>query len=526
MDVVFEFFAARPVILVFLLLGLGAALGRVRAGGVALGAIGVLFVAMAATAWGVSTGVTMEIPVAIGDIGLVIFAFCTGIIAGPGFFNALRTAYPLMIVVAVVLLAAAATALGLGRAWGMDAETIAGTFAGAVTNTPALAATGGSAAATVGYASAYVFGIIGAMIVVTLSLRHRASDTDAPAPIVDKPVRVDAQADLTAGDLAARHGGRVVVSRLRHSGGGEMEAVGPETVLRRGDIVNVVGPRDEVDRVAAELGHTSALDIVRDRTHLDYRRIILSDARLAGRSVQSLGLRERFGATIARVRRGDVELVATPDLRLQQGDRLRVVGPRARLNEVTAFLGDSERGMSEINPVALGLGLAIGLLLGAIPIPLPGGGQFLFGSAAGALLIGLVMGRIRRVGPIVTSLPHTAASVLAELGLLMFLAFAGVKAGALVVTAIVSGEVLLLLALGGAVTVVAMGGTYLVAHYAFRVGGTRLSGMIGGAQTNPAILAFANDRTGYDPRVALGYSLVYPAAMVAKILLAQVLVEL
>ena len=163
MDVVFQFLADRPIVLLFLLLGVGAALGTVRVAGVSLGAVGVLFAAIGITAWGVSTGVTIELPAAIGDLGLVVFAFCTGLIAGPGFFNALRTSYLLMLGVAGVLVAAGGLAFWVGSALGIPPLTIAGTFAGALTNTPALAATGGSPEATVGYASAYVYGVIAAM---------------------------------------------------------------------------------------------------------------------------------------------------------------------------------------------------------------------------------------------------------------------------------------------------------------------------------------------------------------------------
>ncbi len=523
---VFEFLAERPVIVLFLLIGLGAALGRVRIGGVSLGAIGVLFAAMGVTAWGVATGVVIEIPAVIGDVGLVLFAFCIGVIAGPGFFNALKTAYPLMLVVTTILLVGAVVAFLLGGALGVSSVTIAGTFAGALTNTPALAATGGSPEATVGYASAYVFGVIGAMLATGLALRHRASDTDTPAPIVQKAVRVETTSALNAEQVAREHGGKVTFSRVQPSGGGPQETVGPETELTEGSIVNVVGPQNAVDAVVAELGHTSTIDIVEDHSRLDYRRIILSNTTLAGRTIGSLGLRERFGSTIARVRRGDVEFVGTGDFVLHQGDRLRVVGPRERMTAVTDYLGDSERGMADINPVALGLGVAVGLALGSIQIPLPGGGQFALGFAAGALIIGLAMGRIGRIGRFVTSLPNTAANVLAELGLMIFLAYAGTKAGALIVSAILSGEILRLLALGAVITSIVMFGSYLMIRHVFHLGGTRLSGVIAGAQTNPAILGFANSRTDYDVRVALGYSLVYPAAMVVKILLAQVLVNL
>ncbi len=523
---VFEFLAAQPVLTVFLLVGLGSALGRIRIAGVSLGAIGVLFGAMGLTAWGVSAGVAIELPALIGDIGLVLFAFCVGLIAGPSFGHALRTAYPLLLVVTGVLVLAAAAAFVLGRAMGVSVLTIAGTFAGAVTNTPALAATGGSPEATVGYASAYVFGVIAPMLAIGLALRHRADDTDEPVPLVDKAVRIDTTARPTAGELSRRYGGRITFSRLRPKGGGDMATVGPETELPPGGVVNVIGPQDAVDAVADELGHASSLDIVQDRTHLEYHRMILSNPKLAGRPLASLGLRERFGATIPRVRRGDVDIVATGALVLQQGDRLQVVGPRAAMPALAEMIGDSERGISDINPVALALGIAAGIGIGLIQVPLPGGGTFALGAAAGTLIVGLILGRIRRIGPIVTTLPSTAANVLSELGLLIFLAYAGTKAGSLIISAIASGEILRLLLLGFVITSIVVAGTYLVARHVMRTGGTRLSGVVAGTLTNPALLAFANMRTDYDMRVALAYTLVYPAAMVVKILLAQVLVTL
>lgn len=522
----FEFLQAQPVLVVFVLVGLGAAIGRLRFGGLSLGAVAVLFTAIAVTAWSDSAGALIEVPPAIGDVGLVVFAFCTGLIAGPGFFNALKTSYPLMLIVAGVLIATAVVAFVVGTMLGITPVTIAGTFAGALTNTPALAATGGSAEATVGYASAYVFGVIGAMAAVALALRNSAKDTDAPAPIVDKQVHVDTTLHPRAGDVIDRHGNRVTLGRLMPGDGRPPEAAGADTELAAGDVVNVIGPRDEVEDVVAELGHTATIDITSDRTRMDYRRIILSNPKFAGRTVAQLDLRGRFGASIVRVRRGDVEFVAAPDFVLHSGDRLRVVGPTEAMPEVTSHLGDSERGMADINPAALGIGIALGMLLGAIQVPLLGGGHFALGAAAGTLIVGLVMGRVGRIGPVVTSLPHTASTALAELGLLIFLAYAGTKAGSLIVDAILSGEVVRLLLLGAIITVLVMGAVYVIVRYGFHVGGTRLSGVLGGAQTNPAILGFANTRTGYDVRVALGYSLIYPAAMVVKILIAQVLVGL
>lgn len=524
MAVVFEFLAERPILVLFLLLGLGAALGRVRIGGVSLGAIAVLFVAMALTASAAAMGITVELPALVGELGLALFAFCVGLLAGPGFFHAIKTAYPLLLVVAAFLVAAAAAGYGLGRAMGMSATTIAGTFAGAVTNTPALAATGGSAEATVGYASAYVFGVIGVMISISLALRMGGDESDAPAPLAERAMRVDITDEPLAAEVAARHG--VTFSRIRYKGGMHMEVVGGDTVLAPGAVVNVVGPADAVDAVVRELGHASTLDIVHDFSRLDYRRMVLSNPRLAGRTIASLRLHEKYGATIARVRRGDIELVGSGGVVLHQGDRLRVVGPRDAMKALTEYIGDSERGITDVNPPILGIGIAVGILVGALQIPLPGGASFGLGTAAGALAVGLILGRIGRIGRVHVSLPDAAATVLSEIGLLVFLAYAGTKAGGLIITAIASGEILELMLVGATITVIASGGVFVVARQVFHSSSARLAGLLAGAQTNPAHLAFANMRTGYDVRVALGYSIVYPAAMVVKILIAQVLVVL
>ena len=260
----------------------------------------VLFTMIALTAWGVSQGVTIEVPSYVGDFGLVLFAFSIGVIAGPGFVNALRTSYWMLLLVSAIMIAAAALTLGLGTMLDLSPETIAGAYAGSVTSTPALAATGGSPAATVGYASTYIFGVIGAMGAVVLALRHSRTDADAPPRIVDLVIRIDTDSTPTMTDLTRRHGGRVLVSRLRRPDG-EVVVVGPDTVLEKGAIINVVGPERVVAAVTEELGHPSTLNITHDRSRLDYRRIILSDSRWSGRTIAQpppSGLSSRVQCTL------------------------------------------------------------------------------------------------------------------------------------------------------------------------------------------------------------------------------------
>lgn len=190
---------------------------------------------------------------------------------------------------------------------------------------------------------------------------------------------------------------------------------------------------------------------------------------------------------------------------------------------LTAFFGDSSRGLTIINPIGLGVGLALGFALGAIPLPLPGGGTFTLGSALCCLLVGLVFGRLGRIGRFVTTLPFTVTAVLSELGLLMFLAQAGSRAGGQILDAITSGQWAAMLVLGLAITLTVGLSVFAFQRAVIGMGGTMLAGLLAGAQTQPALLSYANEQTNHDFRVPTGYTTAYPAAMLTKILAASVL---
>lgn len=526
MSAPFGFLAGMPLVYLFLVIGIGALLGRIPFGKVRLGAAMVLFVAIAITAAGVVAGTEIAIPAIVGDLGLAIFAFAIGITSGPNFFHSLKSAWPLMLGVAAMLVAAGAVAFPVGKLLGLSVPTIAGAYAGALTNTPALAAAGGSPEATVGYSVAYLFGVIGILLAVNAALAYGRRDTDSPQKLVDLAVRVERTDRPSARGLVDGYDERIRPVRVRRAEDGPTELVLPETRFERGDVVSFVGPVDDLSRLALELGHPSSRDLSDDRRTLDFRRMTLSDPRLAGREIRNLHLERTFGATISRIRRGDVDLVAMPDSVLQLGDRVRVIAPRDRMAEVTHHFGDSARGLSDINPVALGVGVTLGLLLGHVSVPLPGGGSFVLGAAAGTLLVGLVMGRIGRIGTIITTIPYTAAMALNEFGLMVFLAYAGTRAGGQIITAFESWEWWRILILGVVITVTLGLLSYVVGRWLFRSGGTRLAGIMAGMQTQPALLAYANNRMNFDPRIALGYALAYPTAMVTKILVATVLATL
>jgi putative transport protein len=526
-NTVFELLADQPILYLFLVLGIGMAFGHVKVKGVALGAAAVLFSAMGLTAWGLTGGVEMLIPHDVGIMGLALFAYAIGVSSGPNFFHVMRTSGGVVLAMVVVFIVGAGVTWGLGQAFDMSPALIAGTFAGAITNTPALAAAGAAsgdpAAATVGYSITYLYGVLGMLAFAMLSLNYGKNDTDAPSPIINRTVRIERDDDHSLAEIHAELGEKVQFSRLRRGEDGPIIHPKNSDRIHRDDLLTVVGPDEDVRRAIEYLGHISSHSLLTDRRYLDFRRVTVSNPKISGRTIEDLGIEEKFGATISRVRRGDVDMVGEPGLTLILGDRARIVAPTSKMEAISKFFGDSARGMSDINPIALGFGMALGLFIGQIQFPVPGGASFTIGSAAGTLLVGLVMGRVGRIGKVTTALPNTASAVLSELGLLLFLAYAGANAGTQIANAFSSGAWISIFIVGLATTTVVGLGLYLSMRYVFKMGGTRLSGLLGAAQTQPAVLAFCNTRTNGDARVALGYAMVYPVAMISKILIAQVL---
>jgi len=524
------FLAEQHLLLLFLLFALGSALGAITVANVQIGPAAVLFTAIAIGSVAAANDVVIQAPEAVGTLGLVMFTYTIGVISGPTFFAALRTGWAPILTVSGILAIGAALSAAIGLQLGLPVPTIAGTFAGALTNTPALAAaterSGDAAATTVGYSISYLWGVAGMLIATAWTLRRsRVGESTASSQLTNLTIRVERTDRPRLAELAERFGRAVAFSRVRHGEASPILVADEEERLEQGDLVAVVGKKDVVTRVARELGHASSHDLASDRHDLDFRRITLSNRALAGRTLEEIDLPGRFGAAVSRLRRGDIDMVAADDLILQSGDRLRVVVAASRMKEVSRYLGDSERGLSDINPIGFALGVTLGVLLGLVHIPLPGGG-FAIGAAGGTLLVGLVFGRIGRIGPVVTTLAHPAAAALSNFGMLAFLAYAGLRAGGSFTKAVTSSLGWRIAVVGLVVTTVVAIALIVVGRMAHRLDAERLAGVLAGSQTQPAVLAFANERTGFDNRVALGYALVYPAAMIMKILLAQVIAGL
>lgn len=541
--------ANNPLLLLFVVAGLGYLLGSIRLGRVRLGVAAVLFVGLAIGA----VDPRLALPEIVYQFGLVVFVYTMGLSSGPGFVASLRgrgvrdTAFAL----AVLTLTTALT-WGVGRMLGLSPPVVAGLYTGSLTHTPALAAvietlqaTGRDAVAlpTLGYSLAYPVGVLG--VIGTMAALARLWRVDyrqesrryaqalglpgsAPVTAMDVVITRPEVTDVPVGQLWRRLmatpgavAGPVVASRLTREG--RQHIVTGQTRLALGDVLTLVGTEAALRQVAPRLGEPSPLHPEYDRSQLEMRRIFVSNRQVAGRRLRDLKLQTLFGATVTRVKRGDVELVPSGDTVLELGDRVRVVAPRERLPEVARLLGDSFRDLSEIDIPSVSLGVAIGLLVGLVPIPLPGGFTLRLGFAGGPLLVALILGTLGRTGPIVWVQPHNANLTLRQLGLVLFMAAIGTRSGhAFWSTLVQAGPGIVV---GAATVTLAFAiGTLVVGYRMLGIPMPLLAGMLAGLQTQPAALAFATDQSG-DDLPALGYAAVYPTAMLVKILLAQLLLR-
>jgi putative transport protein len=513
----------EPVLLLMLVVGLGALVGRVRVAGVSLGPAAALFCGLAVSAW----DSRLSLPEVFSVFGLVLFAYSVGVATGPQVPALLgrRGAAGAAVAVGAVGLAAL-VALGVGHLIGLDVAGRGGLFAGALTNTPALAAVTArhpGQAAAVAYSLAYPGGVIGALLGVHVLLRrhrrHAEAEVEAAhAEPVVWTVRVERELP-NLGALREWDGQHLVFSRFEHAGSVRVATV--DAALRPGDLVTVVGDEDAVRRFTSYAGARSDRHLPLDRHDVDFRRMSISNRDVAGRRLGDLDLEGRFGVTVTRIRRGDTDVVAHDDVVLVTGDRVRVVGPPAKLDDVRRYLGDSAHSLADIDLAALALGIAAGMLVGRIPVPIPGGSPLKLGNAGGALIVGLVVGARQRIGPLHFSLPFRESLVLRNLGTAVFLATVGTRSGHAFANAVGSWTGLQTVAAGAGVSLTLVVSGCLLIRRWLGSPADEAAGSLAGLQTQPAVLAAAQARAVDPAVVALGYALLYPAAMIAKLLVAQ-----
>lgn len=535
------FLRERPLLLLFGVAALGYLGGRLKVRGFSLGVAAVLFAGLF-VGWRLPG---LELPEFVAQLGLVLFVYTLGLASGPGFFASLRArglrdnAFAL-----AVLLVSALITFALGRVLGLGGAASAGIFAGSLTNTPALAGVVEAlkdgqtsrelgSAPVLAYSLCYPLGVLVPLCAVALCARRRLPAQPAEAipaayralseqPIVSATVCVDRET-VCASELRKTAPFAVNFGRIRR--GDTTRIVHDDTCFAPGDLVTVVGTHEDVAAAVRALGHESQLRLELDRSDVDYRRMFVSNPEITGRPLRELQLIQRHDAVITRVRRGDVDLIPHRDFELLPGDRARVLAPKERMPELAKLLGDSFRRVAEVDVITFGLGITLGLLLGAVPLPTPTGGTFTLGIAGGPLLVGLLLGRLGRTGPLVWASPYGANLTLRQLGLVLFLAAVGLKAGGSLGSTLDEGAALQTFLAGALVTSVSVSLAIVVGRRLFEIPFSVLMGIIAGIHTQPAVLAFAVEKTEDDlPNV--GYASVFPLATIAKILLAQLLLQL
>ncbi len=537
----------NPLLLLFIVSAVGYLIGRIKIKGSSLGVAAVLFVGLAFGA----LDPDLALPEVVFLLGLAIFVYTIGLSSGPGFFASFRRKglRDNLFVVAMLLVAAGITAVA-HFLLNFKAGVSAGIFAGSLTSTPALAGVLDAIRRTappdqletllsepvIGYSVAYPMGVLGMITAVALLRWLWRIDFVAEAQalrsfhlveqdLYNRTLRVTRPqvAGKPLHELRHTYNWDVVFGRLRR--GDQLFLATGETTLQIGDMLTVVGAPEDVDSVIPVLGELTDAHLEFDRSEFDYRRIFVSNPQLAGRKLAELRLPQRYGALVTRVKRGDIDLLAHGDTVLELGDRVRVVSRRKDLSELSRLFGDSYKALSELDLFTFGLGMTLGLLVGLIPIPLPGGVVFKLGFAGGPLLVALVLGALRRTGPIVWSLPYSANLTLRQVGLILLLAGIGVRSGyTFFATFAQSGGIAIFLA-GVLVTVTTAVLTLWVGYKWLKIPFGMLTGMLAGLQTQPAVLGFALEQAENElPNI--GYALVFPIATMVKILFAQLLLLL
>jgi putative transport protein len=533
----------NPLLLLFVIAAIGWPLGRIQIGGVRLGVAAVLF-----TGLGIgSLDPELRLPEMVYLIGLVLFVYTIGLTSGSIFFSSLRRkGLRDNLLVLSILILAAIIAIGASKLFGIHAAEAAGLFSGSLTNTPALAAVlefiSGSAASSalesllaqpvVAYSITYPMGVLGMILAVYFIQRRWRIDYKLEAARADfrqSAMRLDNRTiritnaiacKSTISDLNHQYGWNVVFGRIKR--GKTLDLASNFSQFQLEDLVTVVGDEDELERVTKALGVVSPEPLDLERGGLDFRRLFVSNSQVAGHNLKSLNIPQQFGAVITRVRRGDILFVPKGDTVLELGDRVRVLSKKENLDAVTTFLGDSYRAVSEIDVLTLSLGIALGVILGLLPIPLPGGLSLKLGMAGGPLIVALILGALGRTGPFLWNIPYSTNLTLRQFGLVLFLAGIGSRAGYTFVSTVTQGNGLLLFGAGVLITFFAALIMLWTGYRLLKIPMGVLTGMLAGLGTQPALLSFASEQSG-DELPNVGYASVYPVATIAKIILAQVI---
>ncbi|WP_461783482.1 putative transporter [Prosthecobacter sp.] len=541
---------AHDLLVLSLVILSGIGLGNLRVAGVRLGVAGVLFTGLAAAHFGLRPAA--EVTHFLKDFGLVLFVFALGMQMGPGFFASLRQQGRVLNGYAFALVAGGALVAVFGG-WmlGMSPPAISGLFAGATTNTPALGAAQQALLSAhadpthdplpaLSYAATYPLAIVGIILSLIILRVFFKVDVTAEAELFRQEQGAGIQAlqrmnicvgntnldGIAIADLPGVHEAGVVISRHRRATENEVHAATPETKLHLGDVILAVGTQAHLEQFRLVIGRVSEENLMKAPGSVTYRRVVLTNKRMLGKTVRELGLEHLHGVTVTRVSRGDLIFTALPDLRLQFGDMLQLVGDEESLNTATQALGNAVHMLQETKFAAIFAGILLGVLLGLYPFRIEGlPAPVRLGLAGGPLVMAILLSHLGRLGPLVMHMPINANRALRELGIILFLANVGLLSGEKFMTTVFSMQGLQWVLLGLVVTMLPLLAVGFVARKWHRMNFMSLCGLLSGGMTDPPALAFATSMARCDSP-AIAYAAVYPLTMLLRIVAAQIIAQM
>lgn len=552
LDWVFELPRTSPVAhalgLLALVCAAGMAIGSAKVKGIGLGSSGILFVGILVGQFGAP--IDRQTLNFVREFGLVLFVFTIGLALGPGFFASLKSeGLRLNVLAAVLVILAGVLSPLLGWLVGLDRAAVGGLFAGASVNIPALGAAQQSLATlpnisqerlalpalacAVSYPAA-IFASLGTLLLLKIVFhidpvkeaesyaneRRRSID-----PLIRRTLVVENREleSVTIEAICERIDEGVVVSRIRRAGEIEVRPALQGIQVHVGDTILAVGTAQVLDQLERQVGGRSGEDLLAAPGNITFWRIVVTNARVLGKTPGELGLETRFGVEVTRITRGDVEMTAVPGLRLQFGDVLQIVGTEEQLAKVAGLLGNSLQRLNETQFIPLFAGIFFGILVGSIPLVIPGlSNPLRLGMAGGPLIVALVLGRIGHIGRLVWHMPLSVNHAFREFGIALFFAALGLAAGDQFFAAVVSPRGAMWLLAGMVITMVPLLAIGVWSRVVERMNFVTLSGLLAGGTTNPPALSFATNLCRSEAPT-LAYATVYPVTTLLRILVAQVL---
>ncbi|HHC3064947.1 TPA: putative transporter [Klebsiella pneumoniae] len=528
----------------------GLWIGNVKIRGVGFGIGGVLFGGIIVGHFVDQAGVTLSSPMLhfIQEFGLILFVYTIGIQVGPGFFASLRVSGLRLnlFAILIVILGGLVTAV-LHKLFNIPLPVVLGIFSGAVTNTPALGA-GQQILRDLGvpfevvdqmgmsYAMAYPFGICGILLTMWLvrlffrinvekeAQRFEESSGNGHAHLHTINVRVENPNlnQMAIQDVPMLNSDNIVCSRLKR---GELLMVpAPGTLIQAGDLLHLVGRPEDLHNAQLVIGQEVATSLSTRGTDLKVERVVVTNEKVLGKKIRDLHVKQRYDVVISRLNRAGVELVASSSASLQFGDILNLVGRPEAIDAVAAELGNAQQKLQQVQMLPVFIGIGLGVLLGSIPLFIPGFPAALkLGLAGGPLIMALILGRI---GKLYWFMPPSANLALRELGIVLFLAVVGLKSGGDFVATLTQGDGLSWIAYGIFITAIPLLTVGILARMLAKMNYLTLCGMLAGSMTDPPALAFANNLHATSGAAALSYATVYPLVMFLRIITPQLLAVL